>query len=100
MSIEPYTICVPDDALTKLSQRLSLATLPDQLNGENVWDFGVPSSDVRRLTDYWKDGFDWRKAEAQMNQLPNFKTSVRVDGFGDVDVHCKTCSAHASAPGL
>jgi hypothetical protein len=28
-----------------------------------------------------------RKAEAKLNELPNFKTNVTVDGFGDIDLH-------------
>jgi hypothetical protein len=91
MSVKPYTISVPDDALEKLSQRLSLVTFPDQLDSDNQWDFGAPCSEVRRLANYWRDGFNWRKAEAQLNELPNFKTPVQVDGFGNVDVHCKSC---------
>lgn len=90
MSVEQFTISVPDDALKKLSQRLSLAVYPDQLESDDLWDIGAPSSDVRRLAEYWKNGFDWRKAEAQLNELPNFKTSVQVDGFGNVDIHCKS----------
>ncbi len=89
MSVKPYTIAVPDDALKRLSQLLSLAAFPDQLESDNQWDVGAPSSDIKRLVKYWRDGFNWRKAEAQLNKLPNFKTPVQVDGFGDVDVHCK-----------
>ena len=44
----------------------------------------MPVSGVKRLAEYWKDGFNWRKAEAQLNELPNFKTSIEVDGSGDV----------------
>ncbi len=98
MSVKSYTISVPDDALKKLSQRLSLAAFPDQLECENQWDVGAPSTGVKRLVKYWRDGFNWRKAEAQLNELPNFKTPVQVDGFGDVDVHCKLCSSRDRAP--
>ena len=98
MSVKPYTISVPDDRLEELSQRLSLATFPDQLDSDNQWDIGAPVADVRRLAKYWKGGFDWRKAEAQLNELPNFKTSVLVDGFGNVDVQCKPCpSCHRAS---
>jgi hypothetical protein len=43
--------------------------------------------DIKRLTDYWKDGFDWRKQEAKLNELKHFKTEVEVDGFPNVDMH-------------
>ncbi|KAI9809356.1 MAG: hypothetical protein M1826_003934 [Phylliscum demangeonii] len=87
MDVTCFTISVPDDALKKLSQRLSLAAFPDQFDGEKQWDTGAPLSEVKRLAKYWEDGFSWRKAEAQLNELPNFQTSIAIDGFGHVHVH-------------
>ena len=43
--------------------------------------------DIKRLTAHWKNGFDWRQQEAKLNELPQFKTKVTVDGFDDVDMH-------------
>ncbi len=97
MSVNPYTISIPEDALKKLSQRLCFAAFPDQLESDNQWDFGAPCSDVRRLANYWKDGFNWRKAEAQLNELPNFKTPIQVDEYGNVDVHCTPSSSRERA---
>jgi hypothetical protein len=71
----PYTISVPDAALEKLHRKLHDADYPDEL------------SDVKRLASYWENGFDWRKAEAKLNELPNFRADVKVEGFGDVNVH-------------
>ncbi len=87
MSVETYTLSVPDDTLETLTQRLSLTTFPNQLDGPDQWDFGVPVSEVERLTKYWQDGFDWRKVEAKINELPNFRTKIDVDCFGDIDLH-------------
>ena len=76
MSVQPFTISVPNEKLEDLSKRLSLATFPEQLDGDNLWDFGTPTAEVKKLVEYWKNGFDWRKAEAQLNKLPNFRTSI------------------------
>jgi hypothetical protein len=43
--------------------------------------------DIKRLTEYWKNGFDWRHQEEQLNHLPQFKTKVTVDGFGEINMH-------------
>ena len=88
MAAKPYTIAVPDEALEKLSQRLALNTFPDQLEAEEPWDLGTPVAEVKRLANYWRSGFEWRKAEAQMNELPNFMTTIDVEGFGGIDIHC------------
>ncbi|KAJ5761051.1 hypothetical protein N7520_008207 [Penicillium odoratum] len=85
----PYTISVPDAALQELKQRLTWAKLPTQFESpdQDSWDFGVPAKDIARLVTYWKDRYDWRKAEAQLNELPQYHTEVEVDGFGILDIH-------------
>lgn len=87
-SIEPYTISVPDAKIESLKQKLQAAEFPDELElGDAPWDLGAPLADVKRLTTYWKDQYDWRKHEAQMNELPNFQTSIQADGFEALDIH-------------
>jgi hypothetical protein len=88
MSVKQYTISVPEVELKQLSQRLALTKLPDQLDNDDLWEIGTPLAEVQRLVKYWKNGFDWRKAEARLNELPNFMTSIEVDGFGEFDIHC------------
>ena len=85
-SIQPYTISVPDSKLQNLAQKLETATFPDELD-EAGWDYGAPLADVKRLTAYWKSKFDWKKLEAKINELPNFKTAIHVDGFESLDIH-------------
>lgn len=91
MAPQPYQISVPDDALNDLSTRLSNIRFPDQLSDQNSddWQFGAPVADIKRLVAYWKDGFDWGRAESSMNELPQFKTQIDVEGFGEIDVHCR-----------
>ena len=79
--ITPYQIAVPEEQIIDLKQRLALAKFPkDELDGAG-WDYGSPLSDIRRLSAYWRDRFDWRKAETELNRLPHFTTSVQCDGF-------------------
>ncbi|KAI4092609.1 MAG: hypothetical protein L6R37_007550 [Teloschistes peruensis] len=84
--IEPFTISIPDEKLQQLSQKLANTTFPDELN-EAGWDHGAPLADIKRLTKYWLESYDWRKAEAKINELPNYKTQIEVDGFGSIDIH-------------
>lgn len=89
--IQPYKISIPDESLKDVQQRLALARLPTQLESdeEDLWNCGTPVKDVQRLVEYWKNGFDWRKAEAKLNELPQYQTQVQVDGFGNLDIHCE-----------
>src|SRR6202034_2706639 len=43
---------------------------------------GVRLATIRELARYWTTNYDWRKCEARLNALPQFKTEI--DG---VDVH-------------
>lgn len=85
-SVEPYHISVPDSRLELLHQKLAAADLPDELEAAG-WDYGVPLADVKRLATYWKDTYDWRKQEAKLNELPNFRTSINVEGFETLNIH-------------
>ena len=91
MAPEPFKILIPVEAVDDLKRRLTNTKLPDQLEYEDSWQFGAPVADVRRLVDYWKDGFDWRRQEAALNELPHFKTKVNVEVFGDLRIHCGFC---------
>ncbi|KAJ9614261.1 hypothetical protein H2200_002397 [Cladophialophora chaetospira] len=84
--IEPFTIAIPDSDLADLHTRLSLARFPDELD-DSAWDYGAPLADVKRITAYWKDSFNWRVAEKKLNGLPQFRTSITVDGFAPLKIH-------------
>ncbi|KAF2856329.1 alpha/beta-hydrolase [Plenodomus tracheiphilus IPT5] len=84
---EPYTISVSHSALDKLVRKLSDTDYPDELDTLNQWPYGSPLADVNRLAKYWEKGFDWRKAEAKLNELPNYHKKVHVEGFGNLNIH-------------
>ncbi|TFK48596.1 alpha/beta-hydrolase [Heliocybe sulcata] len=86
MTETPFSINVPDSDLDLLRRKLDLVRFPDELDGAG-WDYGVPLADMKRLVSYWKDGFDWRKQEAELNELPHFLRDIEVGGFGGLSVH-------------
>ncbi|KAH0366314.1 alpha/beta-hydrolase, partial [Aureobasidium melanogenum] len=86
MSPTSYRINVDESRLEDLKKRLDLASFPDEIE-DGGWSYGSPLADVKRLASYWRNEYDWRKVEAQLNELPNFETTVTVDGFGDIELH-------------
>ena len=87
-SIEPYEISVSDSKIESLRKKLEAADFPDELElGDAKWDLGAPLADLKRLATYWKDQYDWRKHEAEMNELPNFHTTIQAEGFEPLDIH-------------
>lgn len=90
--IRPFNVSVPEEALTELRQRINAARWPDK---ETVTDQtqGVKLEQIKRLATYWGTGYDWRKAEAKLNALPQFITNI--DGLDIHFIHVK--SKHKNA---
>ena len=84
--IVPYSVAVPDARLTKLRAKLEVAEFPDELDAAG-WGYGVPLADMKRLASYWKDNYNWRKREEEINRLPNYQTDIQIDGFGSLKIH-------------
>lgn len=83
---QSYNISVPDRKVSELKNKLAAATFPDEPDDAG-WNYGAPLQDVKRLAAYWRDGYDWRRHEEELNKLPNFMTSIDIDGFGPLDIH-------------
>ncbi|WP_053144929.1 epoxide hydrolase family protein [Pseudomonas sp. P97.38] len=91
-AIRPYRIHVEEAKLTELRQRIAATRWPDK---ETVSDTsqGVQLAQVQGLVKYWGDGYDWRKAEARLNALPEFVTTI--DGVDIQFIHVR--SRHPNA---
>jgi pimeloyl-ACP methyl ester carboxylesterase len=79
--VVPFHVEVPQEALDDLRRRIDATRWPSK---ELVQDRsqGVQLDTLRALARYWATDYDWRKAEAKLNALPQFKT--QIDG---VDIH-------------
>ncbi|MBX9606986.1 MAG: epoxide hydrolase [Gammaproteobacteria bacterium] len=75
MSATPFTVHVPDSELADLRARLARRRLaPDFANAD--WRYGASGDYLEGLLRYWEQDYDWRRAEAAINALPNFKTTI------------------------
>ena len=77
---------MPDDVLEDLKHRLAHARWPDEIPGAK-WDYGSNLDYIKELVAYWRDGYDWRKAEAGLNAFANFYATI--DGQGIHFIHEK-----------
>jgi pimeloyl-ACP methyl ester carboxylesterase len=80
-AIRPFSVNVPEADLADLRRRIAATRWPDK---ETVGDpsQGTQLAQLQDLVRYWSGGYDWRKAEAKLNALPQFITEI--DG---VDIH-------------
>src|SRR5262245_20287420 len=85
MSVQPFTIAVPQARLDWIERRLREAEWPTEAAGD-PWAYGASVPEMRSLVDYWLNHYDWRAREAAMNRFPHFLASVEVDG-APYDVH-------------
>ncbi|KAF8258647.1 Alpha/Beta hydrolase protein [Lactarius quietus] len=46
-----------------------------------------PGGTTAHRSQMWKDGYDWRTHERELNTLPMFTSIVAVEGFGELSVH-------------
>lgn len=74
-TIAEFRIDVPQADLDDLERRLATTRWPDELPGA-AWDYGVPLTYLRQLTDHWQSGYDWRKQEERLNAYPQFRTTI------------------------
>ena len=91
-SIRQFTIAVKDEVLADLKDRLRRTRWPDEIGGTG-WDMGVPLATMKDLVGYWQTGYDWRKEEKKLNELPQFMT--RIDGLDIHFVHVRSREKHA-----
>ena len=90
--IRPFRVEMPDEAIADLRRRIAAARLP----GKELVDDrsqGVQLATIQELARYWTTDYDWRKCEARLNALPQFKTGI--DGEDIHFIHVK--SRHENA---
>ena len=91
-AIRPFTVDFPEDTLADLRRRVAATRWPTR---ELVDDRsqGVQLATIQALARYWTTDYDWRKCQARLNALPQFKTEI--DGIDVHFIHVK--SRHKNA---
>src|SRR5829696_7115995 len=83
-AIRPFRVNIPEEQLVDLRRRIGGTRWPDR---ETVMDRsqGVRLATLQELVGYWGTDYDWRKAEAKLNALPQFMTEI--DGVDIPFIH-------------
>jgi pimeloyl-ACP methyl ester carboxylesterase len=81
IDVRPFHVEISEDKLTDLRRRIAATRWPTR---ELVQDRsqGVQLATMQKLAHYWANEYDWRKAEAKLNALPQFTTEI-----DEVEIH-------------
>ena len=87
--IRPFRVEVPERDLEELHRRIEATRWPTK---ELVADRsqGVQLAATQELARYWTTEYDWRRCEARLNALPQFKTEI--DGLDIHFIHVKSAT--------
>jgi pimeloyl-ACP methyl ester carboxylesterase len=90
--IRPFHADIPKEALEDLRRRIEATRLPSKELVENRSQ-GVQLATIQELARYWATDYDWHKAEAKLDAVPQFTTEI--DGVDIHFIHVKSKNEHA-----
>jgi pimeloyl-ACP methyl ester carboxylesterase len=85
--IRPFQVHMPEAAIDDMRRRIAATNWPEKETVEDLSQ-GVPLGLMQELARYWATDYDWRKAEAKLNALPQFKTTI--DGLEIHFIHVRS----------
>lgn len=80
MRLQAFNIAVPDHDIQDLHRRLSQTRWPATID-EVGWTQGMDAAFLKTVATYWRERFDWRAAEARLNQTPQFRAVTDAEAI-------------------
>ena len=90
--VAPFTLAIPQVDLDDLAQRLVRTRWPDSETVDDTSQ-GPPLAKLQALVARWRDGYDWRKCEAELNGLGQHRT--QIDGLNIHFLHIRSAETGA-----
>lgn len=84
-NVRPFRINVPSTEVEWLNQKLLNSRIPQLF--EDHGEYGPSTSEIRRISKYWREEFSWRSFEARLNELPQYEATITLDDFNPLQVH-------------
>lgn len=75
MAAEKFSIHFPQEQLDDLSRRLEQIRWPQQ-PADTGWERGTQRDELQALIEYWKNEFDWRRQEAELNRVAHYRCTI------------------------
>lgn len=74
-TVKPFEISVPDNVLNDLKNRLATTRWADDLNNDDSY-YGIQTSELKKIVNYWLNDYDWKKVEAKLNAVNQYKVEI------------------------
>jgi epoxide hydrolase len=68
-AVESFTLHIPQGDIDDLKQRIAQTRWADKEVTDGSFQ-GTPLSMAQKVASYWKDEYDWRRFEQEVNQYP------------------------------
>ena len=78
MTIREFKVSVDESKIDDLYKRIDLTRWPDEVNDE-IWTLGTKKSFLKDSVQYWRNDFDWKIHEKQINDFGSYKFKTRDD---------------------
>jgi pimeloyl-ACP methyl ester carboxylesterase len=75
MPKEPFPVAISEETLRDLRDRLARVRWPGDFANAD-WRYGTNLTYLKELVEYWRDHYDWRKHEREMNSFSHYKTTI------------------------
>lgn len=89
----PFTIAVEQQKLDRIASKVANSLIAYAPGDDGQWQYGTDARFLGELVAYWRDHYDWRVAEAELNRWPQFKAEV-----GGIDIHFHHVEGDGSRP--
>jgi pimeloyl-ACP methyl ester carboxylesterase len=91
-AVRPFHVDIAEEAIVDLRRRVA-AWRPPEREPVDDQSQGVQLAIVQDLANYWATDYDWRRCEAKLNTLPQFKTEI--DGLDIHFIHVRSPQQNA-----
>ena len=78
MTIREFKVSVDESKIDDLYKRIDLTRWPDEVNDE-IWTLGTKKSFLKDAVQYWRNDFNWKIHEKQINDLGSYKFKTKDD---------------------
>ncbi|GAA5965892.1 hypothetical protein JCM8115_000736 [Rhodotorula mucilaginosa] len=80
LTLRPFSPSFTASELDGLARALEPSRLPGETYASRQTKYGIKHAWMKNALQRWKDGFDWKKHEQEINEVDHYMVQVQTDG--------------------